>query len=60
MIGGLDMKKKEFDAFRMVREIRDKQAEEFWRNPDLYLKKLKTAAEKLRLNLKKRKCEHVT
>ncbi len=54
------MKKKQFDAIQMVRKIRDKQAEEFWKDPESYVKKLKAAADRLKLHVKKRKRARVS
>ncbi len=52
------MKKKTFDAVKMVRKIRNLQAEEFWKNPESYAKKVNAAAEKFKIQIKKRKRVH--
>jgi|APLow6443716910_1056828.scaffolds.fasta_scaffold440405_1 hypothetical protein len=49
------MKEFSIDAVKMVREIRDKQADEFWKNQVAFLKKINKGVEKTGFHATKRK-----
>jgi ABC-type Zn uptake system ZnuABC Zn-binding protein ZnuA len=49
------MKDVSIDAVKMVREIRDKHADEFWKNQSAFLKKINKATERAGFHAKKRK-----
>jgi NMD protein affecting ribosome stability and mRNA decay len=46
--------KKEFDAVKMMREIREKLGHKYWKNPELLKKDTEEAIKKYKMNVAKR------
>jgi len=46
-------KKKTFDAVQVMREIREKLSEKYWKHPDILKKEMQAIREKYDLNLAK-------
>jgi len=46
------MKNKKFDAVQMMREIREKLSEKYWKHPDVLKREMKTVTDKYNLELK--------
>ena len=43
--------KKEFDAVKMMREIREKLSEKYWKQPDILKKEMAAIREKYHINI---------
>ena len=52
-------KNKKFDAVQMMREIREKLSEKYWKHPDILKKEMQAIREKYDIKLKKPQ-DHLT